>query len=53
MSRIADIKLNRRSFVMGSLMLGAASPFVLSACSSGKQPADRLVAVAAAAPSTG
>jgi hypothetical protein len=35
MSRIADIKLNRRSFVKGSLMLGAASPFVLSACSSG------------------
>jgi spermidine/putrescine-binding protein len=35
MSKIADIKLNRRSFVKGSLMLGAASPFVLSACSSG------------------
>src|SRR6476660_5775689 len=35
MSRIADIKLNRRSFVKGSLMLGAASPLVLSACSSG------------------
>ena len=34
MSTIADIKLNRRSFVLGSLMLGAASPFVLSACSS-------------------
>ena len=37
MSRIADIKLNRRSFVKGSLMLGAASPFVLSACSSGSK----------------
>ena len=35
MSTIADIKLNRRSFVLGSLMLGAASPLVLSACSSG------------------
>jgi spermidine/putrescine-binding protein len=35
MSTIADIKLNRRSFVLGSLMLGAASPFVLSSCSSG------------------
>ena len=34
MSRIADIKLNRRSFVKGSLILGAASPLVLSACSS-------------------
>jgi spermidine/putrescine-binding protein len=34
MSTIADIKLNRRSFVLGSLMLGAASPLVLSACSS-------------------
>jgi spermidine/putrescine-binding protein len=34
MSPIADIKLNRRSFVLGSLMLGAASPLVLSACSS-------------------
>jgi spermidine/putrescine-binding protein len=37
MSGIADIKLNRRSFVKGSLMLGAASPFVLSACSSGSK----------------
>jgi len=37
MSKIADIKLNRRSFVKGSLMLGAASPFVLSACSSGSK----------------
>jgi spermidine/putrescine-binding protein len=34
MSPIADIKLNRRSFVLGSLVLGAASPLVLSACSS-------------------
>jgi spermidine/putrescine-binding protein len=34
MSKIADIKLNRRSFVLGSLVLGAASPLVLSACSS-------------------
>ena len=34
MSSIADIKLDRRSFVLGSLMLGAASPMVLSACSS-------------------
>ena len=34
MSNIADIKLNRRSFVKGSLMLGAAAPIVLSACSS-------------------
>src|SRR4029450_13448635 len=33
-SSIADIKLNRRSFVLGSLVLGAASPLVLSACSS-------------------
>ena len=36
MSRIADIKLDRRTFVRGSLMLGAASPFLLSACSSEK-----------------
>jgi spermidine/putrescine-binding protein len=35
MSRIAEVKLSRRSFVGGALMLGAASPFVLSACSSG------------------
>ncbi|MCW2691319.1 MAG: Spermidine/putrescine-binding protein [Mycobacterium sp.] len=35
MSRITDIKLTRRSFVMGSLVLGAASPVLLSACSSG------------------
>src|SRR4051812_38251595 len=35
MPRIADMKLNRRSFVKGSLILGAASPLVLSACSSG------------------
>jgi spermidine/putrescine-binding protein len=35
MSKIAGIKLNRRSFVKGSLMLGAAGPLVLSACSSG------------------
>lgn len=35
MSGIADIKLDRRSFVRGSLMLGVASPFLLSACSSG------------------
>jgi spermidine/putrescine-binding protein len=34
MSTISDIKLNRRSFVLGSLMLGAATPLVLSACSS-------------------
>jgi spermidine/putrescine-binding protein len=33
-SSIADIKLNRRSFVLGSLALGAAGPLVLSACSS-------------------
>jgi spermidine/putrescine-binding protein len=36
MSKIADMKLDRRTFVRGSLMLGAASPFLLSACSSGK-----------------
>lgn len=35
MSRITEAKLSRRSFVGGALMLGAASPFVLSACSSG------------------
>jgi spermidine/putrescine transport system substrate-binding protein len=35
MSGIAEIKLDRRSFVRGALMLGAASPLVLSACSSG------------------
>jgi spermidine/putrescine-binding protein len=35
MSGIADIKLDRRSFVRGALMLGAASPLLLSACSSG------------------
>ena len=34
MSKITDIKLNRRTFVKGSLMLGAAAPIVLSACSS-------------------
>jgi spermidine/putrescine-binding protein len=34
MSRITEVKLSRRSFVGGALMLGAASPFVLSACSS-------------------
>jgi len=37
MSGISDIKLNRRSFVRGSLMVGAASPFLLSACSSGSK----------------
>ena len=36
MSRIADIKFDRRTFVRGSLMLGAAGPFLLSACSSEK-----------------
>ena len=36
MSNIAGIKLDRRTFVRGSLMLGAASPFLLSACSSEK-----------------
>jgi spermidine/putrescine-binding protein len=35
MSRITEVKLSRRSFVGGALMLGAASPLVLSACSSG------------------
>jgi spermidine/putrescine-binding protein len=35
MSRISEVKLSRRSFVGGALMLGAASPFLLSACSSG------------------
>src|SRR3954453_18125586 len=35
MSGITDINLDRRSFVRGALMLGAASPFLLSACSSG------------------
>jgi spermidine/putrescine-binding protein len=34
MFRITEVKLSRRSFVGGALMLGAASPFVLSACSS-------------------
>ena len=34
MSGIADVKLGRRSFVRGALMLGAASPLLLSACSS-------------------
>src|ERR1700709_1998998 len=34
MSRISEAKLSRRSFVGGALMLGAASPFLLSACSS-------------------
>jgi spermidine/putrescine-binding protein len=34
MSKISNIQLNRRSFVLGSLMLGAATPLVLSACSS-------------------
>src|SRR5262245_11735835 len=34
MSKFADVKLDRRSFVLGSLLLGAASPLVLSACSS-------------------
>jgi spermidine/putrescine-binding protein len=32
MSRISEVKLSRRSFVGGALMLGAASPFLLSAC---------------------
>ena len=32
MSRFAEINLSRRSFVGGALMLGAASPFLLSAC---------------------
>ena len=36
MSNIAGIKLDRRTFVRGSLILGAASPFLLSACSSEK-----------------
>src|ERR1700754_1157808 len=35
MSRISEVKLSRRSFVGGALMLGAASPLLLSACSSG------------------
>jgi spermidine/putrescine-binding protein len=35
MSGITEIKLDRRSFVRGALMLGAASPFLLSACASG------------------
>src|SRR6478735_9591555 len=34
MSGIGDVKVDRRSFVRGALMLGAASPFLLSACSS-------------------
>ena len=34
MSRFAEVNLSRRSFVGGALMLGAASPFLLSACSS-------------------
>lgn len=34
MSGIADVRLGRRSFVRGALMLGAASPLLLSACSS-------------------
>ena len=29
MSRIAEVKLSRRSFVGGALMLGAASPFAV------------------------
>ncbi|MFG1933936.1 PotD/PotF family extracellular solute-binding protein [Mycobacterium sp. NPDC048908] len=33
MSRISEAKLSRRSFVGGALMLGAASPLLLSACS--------------------
>ena len=33
MSRITEVKLSRRSFVGGALMLGAASPMLLSACS--------------------
>jgi spermidine/putrescine-binding protein len=36
MSRIADVKFDRRTFVRGSLMLGAAGPFLLSSCSSEK-----------------
>ena len=32
MSRFAEVKLSRRSFVGGALMLGAASPLLLSAC---------------------
>jgi spermidine/putrescine-binding protein len=35
MSTFQDVQLNRRSFVIGSLMLGAATPLVLAACSSG------------------
>lgn len=35
MSGIADVRLNRRSFVRGALMMSAASPLLLSACSSG------------------
>ncbi len=34
MSRITEVKLSRRSFVGGALMFGAASPLLLSACSS-------------------
>ena len=34
MSPISDVKLDRRSFVRGAMMLGAVSPFLLSACSS-------------------
>jgi spermidine/putrescine-binding protein len=37
MSRISEVKLSRRSFVGGALMLGAASPLLLSACSSGSK----------------
>ena len=37
------IKLNRRSFARGSLMLGAASPLVLSACSSASSSERRIV----------
>jgi spermidine/putrescine-binding protein len=35
MPGISDVKLDRRSFVRGALMLGAASPLLLSACASG------------------
>ncbi len=35
MSGITDINLDRRSFVRGALLLGAASPLLLSACSKG------------------
>ena len=39
MPRMSDVKLDRRSFVRGALMLGAASPLLLSACSSASDSA--------------